>query len=104
MTLSRCLFLRGFPLKIAVPLVHLSQRKRTGSGKSFKYLNEVQICEGADFLLVLKCLADNIIYLDPAVKAESWQKPGETIKKRNQFRIAMKSLAKPYQAAKFVRF
>ena len=38
-------------------------------GVQFHYLKEVQICEGADFFRVLKCIAEGKLYLDPAVKA-----------------------------------
>ena len=82
--------------------VFVQALKRKNQNVEFRYLDQVQICEGADFFKVLKCIAEGKLYLDPAVKAEKWQLPGMKVKKRNQFRIAMRSISDLYRTSKLV--
>lgn len=82
--------------------VYVQVHKRTCPAVQFHYLKEVQICEGADFIRVLKCIAEGKLYLDPAVKAEGWNSGNPKIKKRNQFRIPTQSISDLYRTSKFV--
>ncbi len=83
--------------------VYVQVLKRKNPNTQFRYLNEVQICEGADFFKVMKCISEGTLYVDPAVKAENWLLPGMKIKKRNQFRIAMRSISDLYRTSKRIQ-
>lgn len=69
--------------------------------KRFKYGPRVLVCEGTDFLLVLRALASGSLYLDPAIKAEQWSSNSPKIKRRNQFRMKRSGLQGLYQKSSF---
>ena len=82
--------------------VYIQAQKRKNPTVQFQYLEDVRICKGADFFNLLRCLAGGLVYLDPAIKSEGWQSGNAKIKKRNQFRIAMRSIPELYQTSKVV--
>ena len=51
------------------------------------YGKKVTLCEGTDFSLFLKAVADCHVYIDPALKMEKINTQKPAIKRRNQFRI-----------------
>ena len=72
-------------------------------GPAFQYAAEVLVCEGTDFLKVLKAFSLGHLYLDPAVKAVAWSSGSPDIKRRNQFRIKMQHVPSLYSKAEWVR-
>ena len=82
--------------------VYVHAKRRQTPSLQFHFYPEVLICEGADFTKVLKSLADGVMYLDPACKAEGWGSDRIKTKRRNQFRIPMKSISSLYQKSKLV--
>ncbi len=82
--------------------VYVPAISRREPNQQFRYLDQVLICEGADFFRVLRCFLDGDLYLDPSVKAEGWESSTTKIKKRNQFRIKLCSIPKLYKSSKIV--
>jgi len=68
----------------------------------FRYASNVLLCEGTDLLLVLAAVADGLLYLDPALKAEKWSSGKPKVQRRNQFRIKSRDLPALYRRARMV--
>jgi hypothetical protein len=84
--------------------VYVPAMKRTKNSKcEFWFGNRIQLCHGADFLLVLKCLMSGDLFLDPGVKAENWSAKQPNFKKRNQFRTKASNLPKLYLDSKTIK-
>lgn len=78
--------------------VYVPAMKRTsGDDVDFHYGAEVLVCEGTDFLQVLKVMDEGTLYLDPALKATGWSKGAPKLKRRNQFRIRMSDVPALYR-------
>lgn len=75
----------------------MKQRQDKG-GFSYHYGNHVRLCEGTSFELFLSAFADNLLYLDPAIKLENISTTKKPSKKRNQFRVKWSHLANLYQS------
>ncbi len=75
---------------------YVSAEKR-GTPKKFRYAAKVTLCEGTDFLKVLRLLASGDLYLDPGIKAENWHTNRPKFKKRNQFRTKSSQLHNLYE-------
>lgn len=70
--------------------------------RRFRYGSKVLIGEDTDFLLVLSALADGVLYLDPAVKAEEFGSSAPMTKRRNQFRLKRSDLPRLYKSSEVV--
>lgn len=68
----------------------------------YAYGNRVKICEGTDFILFLKAVADGVVFYDPAIKAENVSSAEPKTKKRSQFRIQHRELGKLYHQSELV--
>lgn len=78
--------------------VYVPALKRTSkSDVDFHYGAEVLVCEGTDFLQVLKAMHEGALYLDPALKATGWSSGAPKLKRRNQFRIRMSDVPALYR-------
>jgi hypothetical protein len=75
---------------------YVSAEKR-GTPREFRYAAKVTLCEGTDFLKVLRLLASGDLYLDPGIKAENWHTNKPKFKKRNQFRTKSSQLQNLYE-------
>jgi len=74
--------------------------EKRGMPREFRYGPRVTLCEGTDFLKVLRMLASGCLYLDPGIKAEQWRSSSPTVKKRNQFRAKTSRLGSLYDRTK----
>lgn len=84
--------------------VYVQALKRTSEGNvAFHYGAEVLVCEGTDFLQVLKAMHGRVLYLDPALKATGWSSHSPRIKRRNQFRIRMSDVPVLYRKTNIER-
>lgn len=63
----------------------------------YQYGNRLKLCEGTDFLLLIRAVAAGAVYLDPALKMENAKNDQPAIKRRNQFRVAHAALGGLYQ-------
>lgn len=61
------------------------------------YGSRPKLCEGTDFVLLIRAMASGAVYLDPAVKMENADSDRPAIKRRNQFRVAHTALGDLYQ-------
>ena len=80
----------------AVYIPSIKQRQVQGD-LSYHYGNQIRICEGTSFELFLSAFADNLLYLDPAIKLENMSTTKTPKKKRNQFRVKWTHLVDLYQ-------
>jgi hypothetical protein len=74
-------------------------KRKYGSDVAFRYGAEVLVCEGTDFLRVLKAMHEGVLYLDPGLKATNWNSHSPAIKRRNQFRIRVSDVPVLYRNA-----
>jgi hypothetical protein len=81
---------------VYVPAISMDGPKR------FQYGPKVLICEETDFLLMLSALADGLLHLDPAVKAEGFSTSSPKIKRRNQFRLKRSDIPRLYRSTSVV--
>lgn len=80
--------------------VYVPSLRATEKGQNrYKYGRIVKRCEGTDFSLFLREVANQNIYLDPAVKVENENTSKPKIKRRNQFRISWKNVVTVYNKA-----
>ncbi len=63
----------------------------------YRYGSRPKLCEGTDFVLLIRAMATGAVYLDPAVKMENADSDRPAIKRRNQFRVAHAALGDLYQ-------
>lgn len=59
--------------------------------RRYRYGHKVLLCEGTDFILLLKAMSSGKVYYDPAIKREPGPS-GNRIKRRSQFRARSGSL------------
>ena len=69
---------------------------RNGLQPEYKYGAVVQLCEGTDFLLLLRQLSSGVVYYDPGIKMENASSIQPEIKKRSQFRVKHTNLRTLY--------
>lgn len=69
--------------------------RETSSPVAFRYGAEILMCEGTDFLRLLRALADGDVYYDPGIKLENASGEGTT-KRRSQMRISFSRLSTLY--------
>jgi MvaI/BcnI restriction endonuclease family len=69
--------------------------KRTKPAAQYWFGNLIRLCEGTDFLLLLKSLQQGHVYYDPGIKVEHLSTHPHT-KRRNQFRIHSRNIPSLY--------
>ena len=62
----------------------------------YRYGSRPKLCEGTDFVLLIRAMASGAVYLDPAVKMENADSNRTSIKRRNHFRVAHAALGNLY--------
>jgi hypothetical protein len=75
----------------------LSERKEESKKYFYKFLNEVNLGVGTNFIMFLTCVEKGLVYLDPALKLETSSDGKTKTKARNQFRVNIKSLSLLYK-------
>ena len=68
----------------------------------YAYGSCVELCEGADVLLLLRALSSGTVYYDPGIKMEKANTPSPVTKRRSQFRVKHNDLSKLYQTSERV--
>jgi hypothetical protein len=63
-----------------------SLTRNDSDGKEYLFGSKVKLCEGTDFLHVLKSISSGLTYYDPGIKLENASSAPKP-KRRSQFRI-----------------
>jgi len=69
--------------------------RATTTTTSYQYGSEILLCEGTDFLRLLRAIADGSVYYDPGIKLEN-ASGAALAKRRSQIRIAFSRLPRLY--------
>jgi hypothetical protein len=78
--------------------VYIPSIKRTEPALQYHYGDVVRLCEGTDFLKLLKAFADGKVYYDPGIKLENASDPKlKKTKRRSQFRIKSREIPSLYK-------
>jgi hypothetical protein len=72
--------------------------RASASPPQFRFGPEILLCEGTDFLLLLRAFADGIAFYDPGIKLENASDAGNT-KRRSQMRIRFSALSALYRTS-----
>lgn len=62
----------------------------------YHYGNFVRLCEGTDFLKLLRAFSCGNVYYDPGIKLENARSPHPRIKRRSQFRVKSANIPSLY--------
>jgi hypothetical protein len=68
-----------------------------GPPPEYSYGGQVELCEGTDFLLLLRAIVAGAVYYDPALKLENENSVRSKLKKRSQFRVRHNDLPNLYR-------
>ncbi len=78
--------------------VYIPSLKRNEPTLQYHYSNLIRICEGTDFLKLLKAFANGKVYYDPGIKLENASDAmKKKTKRRSQFRVKSKDIASLYK-------
>jgi len=78
---------------------YVPSMKRKESVLQYQYGNVVRLCEGTDFLRLLKAFASGKVYYDPGIKLEHASEPSlKRTKRRSQFRVKSKDIESLYKS------
>ena len=78
--------------------VYIPSIKRDDPSLQYHYGHLVRLCEGTDFLRLLKAFTRGDVYYDPGIKLENASSPKKKkTKRRSQFRIKSKNIPSLYK-------
>lgn len=82
--------------------VYVPAMRRTEPQRQYCYGADVKVCEGTDFMFLLKAMHESVVYYDPAVKLENASTKDAKTKRRSQFRIHPADISSLYNKSSVV--